>query len=204
MLAQAGSAEPQPLYPHLAAEINEMARVDQEVRTKLIEGSRGTNQFPKATLTAMQEIDHRDTARMKWVVKEFGWPTPAMVGREACGNAWLLVQHADDDKAFQKQCLVLIEPLARTGVIEGRYYAYLFDRVQVGAGKLQRFGTQGKSENDLMFIDPVEDPKHVDALRKRYGLEPLETYMQSLADAYHAKVAPDWRERLTAKPVPKK
>jgi hypothetical protein len=173
-----------------------MAKVDQEIRFKLINESAGGKKFSMTSLNAMKAIDQRDTQRMKWIVSKFGWPTPAMVGAEACGNAWLLVQHADEDHRFQKQCLALIEPLARTHVIEGRFNAYLFDRVQVGDGKLQRFGTQGKDEKGFMWIDPVESPKKVDEDRKIYGLEPLETYAKLLADAYKEKLAPDWRARL--------
>ncbi|MDR3691104.1 MAG: hypothetical protein P4L46_17115 [Fimbriimonas sp.] len=191
------SASPQ--FPYLASEINSMAKVDQEIRTKLIEESGGGKKFSMTTLNAMRDIDKKDTERMKWVVARFGWPTPAMVGEEACGNAWLLVQHADADHPFQKQCLALIEPLARSHVIEGKYYAYLFDRVQVGDGKLQHFGTQGKDENGVMFIDPVEDPRTVDIERKKYGLTPLETYAKQLAEAYGEKLAPDWKDRLISK-----
>jgi hypothetical protein len=197
-------AQAKPLYPYLAAEINEMAKVDQAIRFKLIDETKDGRKPTMDTIKRMGEIDHKDTERMKWIVQRFGWPTPEMVGKEASGNAWLLVQHADADHAFQKQCLALIEPLARQGVIPGSNYAYLFDRVQVGDGKLQRFGTQGKDIDGMMAIDPVEDPARVDALRKRYGMQPLEEYAKQLADAYHEKLAPDWRERLKAPKMPRR
>ncbi len=177
-----------------------MAKVDQEIRMKLINEMGGGKRPSKEVFDSLREIDHKDTERMKWIVDKFGWPTPAMVGDEACGNAWLLVQHADQDHPFQKKCLTLIEPLAKGHVIAGRFYAYLFDRVQVGDGKLQRFGTQGKDDKGEMFIDPVEDAKRVDEFRKLYGLDPLETYAKQLADAYHEKLAANWRERLVAPP----
>jgi uncharacterized protein DUF6624 len=198
-----GAVAKLPRFPYLAAEINAMAKVDQEVRFRLINESGGGKKFSMTTMNEMTAIDKRDTERMKWIVRHFDWPTPAMVGDEASDNAWLLVQHADADHPFQKQCLALIEPLARSHVIKGMHYAYLFDRVQVGDGKLQRFGTQGKDENGLMWIQPVENPKTVDADRKAYGLEPLETYVKLLADAYKEKLAPDWRARLVAPRKPK-
>ena len=192
---QATSAD-RPLYPHLAAEINEMTRVDQAIRNKWIGASTVKGADLKAIVDQMTAIDHEDTVRMKWIVSEFGWPTPAMVGAEASSNAWLLVQHADADLPFQKRCLTLIEPLANNKTIEGRFYAYLFDRVQVGSGKLQRYGTQGKVEEGLAWIQPVDDPARVDTYRKSMGLESLETYLKGLAEVYKAKIAPDWRARL--------
>jgi len=193
------SPQKEPLYPHLAAEINAMAKVDQQVRQKLIDQGVFSKPTPDG-FKEMMEIDHRDTERMKWIVKEFGWPTPEMVGREASANAWLLVQHADADLPFQQRCLELIEPLARTHVIPGSNYVYLFDRVRVNTGRIQRFGTLGKDQGGVVWIQPVEDPKRVDAWRKQYGLEPLEEYAKGLAQVMKEKLAPDWRERLNPPP----
>jgi hypothetical protein len=205
-VAQSAKADP-PLYPHLAAEINQMTVEDQAIRMKWIDALSGKKPDVETLGKQMSEIDHRDTERMKWVVKEFGWPTPVMVGKEASENAWLLVQHADADRDFQKSCLTLIEPLARNHIIRGSDYAYLFDRVQTGAGKLQRFGTQGMDRDGLIWIDPVEDPARVDVYRKQFDLQPLEEYAKSLAEVYKEKLAPDWRKRLIPPknpPSPKK
>ena len=198
LLVQARS-EPRPRYPYLASEINNMTKVDQEIRDKFIQEISGDKQFTAKTAKAMNEIDHVNTERMKWIVLKFGWPTPAMVGVESCSNAWLLVQHADADHRFQKQCLKLIEPLARNHVIEGRFYAYLYDRVAQGENRLQRFGTQGKNDAaGQLIISPVEDPKKVDVYRKEFGLTPIEDYAKFLADLYKQKLAPDWRAKLIA------
>lgn len=196
ILLVASAASSGPLYPHLAAEINGMAKEDQAVRDKWIAEPTGSETESSPIIRQMRDVDHKDTERMKWIVREFGWPTPEMVGAEAANNAWLLVQHADADRPFQKKCLALIEPLAKSHVIEGRYYAYLFDRVQTGDGKLQRFGTQGAFTDKLLWISPVADPRRVDADRKLYGLEPLEEYAKGLAELYKKQLAPDWRARL--------
>ncbi len=193
--AQSAPTKP-PLYPHLASEINQMTVVDQDIRDKFIAALSNKKPELAQVIKQMNDIDHQDTERMKWIVKEFGWPTPEMVGEEASENAWLLVQHADADHPFQKQCLRLIEPLAKKHIVKGADYAYLYDRVQTGDGKPQRFGTQCKVTEGVAFVDPVEDSAHVDAYRKAYDLPPLEDYLKMLADQWKAKIAPDWRERM--------
>lgn len=185
-------------YPYLAKTINLMAAEDQEVRNALISGEPGAMPSQEQ-LQRMMELDRKNTARMKELVAKFGWPTPEMIGKEAASNAWLLVQHADQDPAFQKECLRLMEPLLKSGQVSTRNYAYLFDRVRVNARQLQRYGTQGKMEKGLIFLQPVEDPRKLDQWRKEMNLEPIEEYLQMMADAYKCKVAPDWRERLNEK-----
>jgi hypothetical protein len=46
-------------------------------------------------------IDLANTQRMKEIVEQMGWPTRSKVGGHASEMAWLLVQHADHDRAFQ-------------------------------------------------------------------------------------------------------
>ena len=77
------ATEAKPLYPHVASEINEMARVDQKIRFAAfgVNGKPPTNQ--SELFKQMMDIDHYDTERMKWIVHEFGWPTVPMVGAEA-------------------------------------------------------------------------------------------------------------------------
>ena len=51
---------------------------------------------------------------MKWlkgVVEKHGWPTNTLAGKDGANAAWLLVQHADADPKFQRQCLDLMSKL---------------------------------------------------------------------------------------------
>jgi hypothetical protein len=61
-------------------------------------------------------VDERHTARLKEIVALTGWPTVSLVGPEAASAAWLLVQHADLDPAFQAHCLSLMKQLPDTEV----------------------------------------------------------------------------------------
>ncbi len=45
---------------------------------------------------------------LRGVITQIGWPTISKVGIEASSAAWLIAQHSDFDKDFQKKCLELM------------------------------------------------------------------------------------------------
>jgi hypothetical protein len=120
-------------------------------------------------------LDKETAARMKDIVAKHGWPGKSLVHVDGAHAAWMLVQHADSEPAFQKDCLAKMEPLVQTGEVSGQDFAYLFDRVAVNAGKPQRYGTQFGDDGELA---PLEDSANVDARRKAVGLGTLVEYQQ--------------------------
>jgi hypothetical protein len=49
------------------------------------------------------------------VIEKHGWPGKSLVGADGAQAAWLLVQHADLDREFQRQCLPLLKEAAEKG-----------------------------------------------------------------------------------------
>lgn len=85
------------------------------------------NKRAAALFTAM---DAENTAELKRLMARWGWFTSASFDAQTENSAWLIVQHADADREFQRQVLNILEPLVRKGeAAEGKSYAYLFDRV---------------------------------------------------------------------------
>ena len=78
---------------------------------------------------------------MREIVRDIGWPTRSKVEEQAEHMAWLLVQHADHDRSFQRECLALMSTEAADEVCPA-HLAYLEDRLAVAEGRPQRFGTQ--------------------------------------------------------------
>jgi hypothetical protein len=76
--------EPQEAFREIADEIIKMSEVDQQMRK--------SEQWDAS-------IDVANTQRMKEIVEQMGWPTRSKVGARASEMAWLLVQHADLDRA---------------------------------------------------------------------------------------------------------
>jgi hypothetical protein len=189
----AKTAPPQPgVNEELRQELKQMVKVDQDARFKMIELVKklGKDKGLSADLPEfkeLREIDQKNSARMKEIVAKYGWPGKSLVGEDGAQNAWLLVQHADHDRAFQKQCLKLLEEAAKKGEVTKQHVAYLTDRVLVGEGKKQRYGTQFKQENGQSVPQPIEDEANVDKRRAEVGLEPLAEYKKRIEEMYKGK-----------------
>ncbi|MEP2234190.1 MAG: DUF6624 domain-containing protein [Alteripontixanthobacter sp.] len=124
----------------------------------------------------LTQVDAANTAWLKDIVEESGWPTISAVGKKASSSAWLLVQHADHDPAFQLEILRMLEPLAEQGEVSRRNYAYLYDRVTLKLEGKQRYATQMWCVDGMMEPRPLEDPARIDELRTYADLEPLSEY----------------------------
>lgn len=172
-------------YDRLAAEIVAMAAEDQRMRK---EAMRDRTKWDP-------EIDRRNTARMRAIVAEVGWPAWSNVGEEAEHLAWLLVQHADAARDFQRQCLELMRDAAR-GEVCARHIAYLEDRLRVADGRPQLYGTQlHRDAQGKLELGVLEDPEHLDERRRNVGLEPIVDYLASAATLYPQSAGGTFRVR---------
>lgn len=125
---------------------------------------------------ALQERDQENTAWLKEVVRQHGWPKRSEFGDTVIKMAWLLVQHADADPLFQVQALRLMEPLAVTGEANKTDYAFLFDRVMLKLIGKQRFATQLTCKGGKLVPLPLEDEAGVEARRRKMGIDSLADY----------------------------
>jgi hypothetical protein len=170
--------------PVLRDELLRMLAEDQAARAE-VERHDFADDAANARLKA---VDEKNTARLKALVTESGWPTRTRVGARAAQAAWLLALHADHDVAFQKHSLTLLEQAVTQGEAEPKGLAYLTDRVLLAEGKPQRYGTQFHRPQGSLVPRPMEAPAQVDARRAQMGLgtlaeqtsqlEQLSTYTQ--------------------------
>lgn len=132
------------------------------------------------------ERDHANTEWLKGHVAAQGWPRRSLVGDGAAGVAWLLVQHADADPAFQLRALRLMEPLVETGEVDRKNYAYLYDRVMLKIVGRQRYATQMTCEGGRYVPQPLEANTAVETRRREMGLGTLTEYEQQMVKAVGA------------------
>ena len=133
---------------------------------------------------AISERDAANTAWLKTIVATRGWPTITAVGKDPAHMAWLLVQHADDDPVFQLEALRRMEPLAVRGEVAKKDYAYLYDRVMLKLAGKQRYGSQFTCTQGLHTPLPLEDPAHVDALRRGMGMDSVADNVARMTKVY--------------------
>lgn len=184
--------------PELRQELLTRTARDQKARMAWIEKSKALDAAGKGErdkqspqeqaeqtrlIEAVHQTDKENTAWLKGIVSQQGWPTISDIGKDGFNAAWLLVQHADVDRPFQKQCLDLMEKLPRHEVIPSNV-AYLTDRVLVAEGKKQKYGTQFIQVNGKHQPQPIEDEANVEKRRKEVGLSTLAEYTRQIEKMY--------------------
>jgi hypothetical protein len=114
---------------------------------------------------------------MREIVAAHGWPGISLVGHDGAAAAWLIVQHATHDRAFQEACLLRLREAVRCDEAEARHVAYLEDRLNVMSGKPQRYGTQFTVE---LEPSPIADEANVDERRRAVGLSSMAAYTRQM------------------------
>jgi hypothetical protein len=172
-----------PKNAELRQELLRRMRADQDARKAVIPHLEKKGAEAEAANKRLQEIDRDNTARMQEIITRYGWPGKSLVGTDGANAAWLLVQHADRDRPFQKRCLELLKTAVEKGEATGEQLAYLTDRVRVGENKKQVYGTQLRWVDGKYQPHPIEDEANVDKRRRGVGLPPLADYLRFAEEA---------------------
>jgi hypothetical protein len=149
----------------LSAELLERADRDQAARMSL---------RPRPTMseweTIVAPVDRDNTARLRELVAQYGWPGHELAGAAGAHAAWLLVQHAPPD--LQEECLPLLREAVERGDASPVDLGYLTDRVLMHRGEPQIYGTQYIHRDGVLELWTVRDPSGLDQRRAALGLEP--------------------------------
>lgn len=145
--------------------------------------------FPKKQSNEYLEFNKTQQAlretrieRVRDIIKEYGWPTYTMVGKDAADGVFLVIQH--DRTKYIKKYLPYLKSAAFAGEASKENYAKMYDRYLIHSGKKQVFGTQlirsgsvtkdGKhSVGELQFY-PIENFERINERRAEVGLYSFE------------------------------
>lgn len=173
--------------PKVRAELAERVAKDQKLRMQLVKKierkADGTTSVPKEFTAELLKVDAANTKWLKAQVDKHGWLGKTLVGTKGAHDAWLLVQHADQQPKFQRRCLDLMTKMPK-GEVSGSDLAYLTDRVLLAEGKPQRYGTQCKMKDGKATLQKVEDRMKLNERRKSVGLPPVEQYLKFVERMY--------------------
>ncbi len=166
----------------LADEILEMYDKSQKAHKPLLE-----NKKDQAVISKVMQVDRENTAKFKDIIKRYGWPGRNVVGPEAAEAAFRLVCALKDDRAFQKECLKLMEQSAAQGNTEYGQVAFVMDYLLVMyEKKKQKYGTMvnlaASQKKGEIVLYPIEDEKNVDQRRKEWGLMPLDDFKKQMGE----------------------
>ena len=126
-------------------------------------------------------MNNENLAELEALINSKGWPMISMVGPEAAGAAFYILQHSNADsqqkyiEVFRKACMEK----------EGNWnqYALMFDRMRMNQNLPQKYGTHFILDNRTTgknILYPLEDETKVDEWRKEIGLEPLDDYLRKM------------------------
>ena len=140
-----------------------------------------------AVLFRFMRADSARTRRLKEIIAGHGWLTPALVGKDGVGAAWLILQHSPD-YSWQEQMLPVLERAAAAGEMSRTDVALLTDRVLVHRGRPQRYGNSFSIRDGRLVADPIEDIGGLDARRAAIGLPTMREYVRQLGEMYKTPV----------------
>ena len=131
----------------LAAELAIIMHDDQSVREEL-EGVRNKYATDTAMLRTesgrlfalMNQKDSINIIKVSAILNRHGWPAPEAVGTAGSNTPFWVIQHAGIDT--QLKYLPLVRQAVKEGKVQGENLALLEDRVLLGTGKRQLYGTQ--------------------------------------------------------------
>lgn len=179
-------------YKALRQELIKMGHEDQKHRNELVaamkelsgaDNARAMKRFA-AVVKKQDKIDKRNMKRLEEIINRYGWPTKSMVGKEASGAAFLIVQHAD--LVYQKKYFPLLKAAALKDEARPDAAAMLEDRILMREGKKQIYGTQVHTDDATKELKlwPIEKEEEVDARRAAVGMPPMAEYLKMLGLIY--------------------
>jgi len=177
----------------LQTELLRMKAEDQKYRDELFShmkrmSSSGTDRASvefTALVKRQDEIDARNMRRLEEIIEQHGWPGRSLVGEEAANAGFLILQHAA--LTFQKKYFPLVKEGARKGEVRPADAAMLEDRILMGEGKKQIYGSavqSGPQTGGKLALHPIEDEEDVDERRAAVGLMPLVEYLREFGLEY--------------------
>src|SRR6266850_850133 len=179
MLVQVNSSQNVSPDKKLRDELLKLAEKDQTRLRNTIDETEKSEDL----LKRMRVNREKNTASLCTIVKEYGWPTTALVGKDGVAAAFLLLKNSSSF-ALQADLFPVIVAAVKKGDIPRSSFAAYFDRLRTGAGLKQLFGTQVTISGGFLVLYPIEQEKYVDARRKQYDLPPLAEYLRVLERSY--------------------
>ena len=106
-----------------------------------------------------------------------------MVGQKGSAAAWIIIPHAP--LPVLEKYLEAMKTAAKNHDLSWAPVATTIDRVRIGEGKLQLYGTQYDTTSGHFGPLPVEDPAQLDARRREAGMTTMAEYDEAMRRTYN-------------------
>ena len=156
---------------------------DQRHRMEMMEKS-NNNMPPSGFMeiyTKQNELDKENVILIEKILDEYGYPSQKLVGSQLNTTVFIVIQHSGHETL--EKYLPLFKDATEKGDMQKSNLALVIDRVKMGNGEKQIYGSQLKSNmNGSMELYPIEDKENVNKRRAEMGLQPLEEYLKMYED----------------------
>ena len=130
----------------------------------------------KAHWKMINEKDSLNLIVVSRILDQRGWLGADVISEVGNSTLFLVIQHSD--QKTQEKYLPMMREAVKNNKARGSSLALLEDRVALGQGKKQIYGSQiGRGPNGERYVLPLEDPDHVDERRATVGLPSLAEYV---------------------------
>lgn len=182
----------------LNSQLIELYEKDQAIRKELMPvlgqyQKDGSGQMKLLRLAMqMEKQDKQNQQQVQTIIAQCGWPVA--LAPKAHNTLFLVLQHAPDE--LMKQHYPTVLAYARQGILEANDAATMFDRLQMRAGKYQRYGTQTfQDDQNRNLVWPIEEIESLNQRRDSVGLPSMEKYFQMAKDSIGVEMY--WDKKLT-------
>jgi hypothetical protein len=127
----------------------------------------------------ISKVDSLNLIKIKKILDQWGWLGEEEIGEEGNTTLFLVIQHSD--QKTQEMYLPMMRNAVSKGKAKARHLALLEDRVAIGKGQKQIYGSQIGQDHisNAYYVLPLIDPVNVDKRRAEVGLESMENYISN-------------------------
>lgn len=149
----------------------------------------------KAHVKILQEKDSIHLIKIKEILDERGWLGADVIGNQGNLTLFLVIQHSKPET--QNMYLPMMREAVKNGNAHGSHLALLEDRVALGKGEKQIYGSQiGQDQNTgKYYVSPLIDPDNVDKRRAEVGLGPIQEYVSNWGISWNVE---EYKKQLPA------
>lgn len=165
----------------LMKELDSIIENDQKYRVKVNETIEtfglDSKEFQELRSTIIY-YDSINLIKVRHIINNYGWLGEDVIGENGNTALFLVIQHAD--LKTQKEFLPIMRDAVKNGNAKKQQLALLEDRVALGEGRKQIYGSQiiKSVYNGKDTLAPVEDFKNINKRRLEMDLEPIEEYLK--------------------------
>lgn len=164
---------------NLISQLDTIYNDDQNYRRQLNELEKQYGWQSSEVQKLWQKINRKDSinlSKITAIIDKYGWLGKNIIGEKGNSTLFLVIQHAD--LKTQQKYLPIMRDAVSKGKANAGSLALLEDRVALGMGKSQIYGSQIMQDATGKYLQPLIDPKNVNERRMKVGLGSIEEYLQ--------------------------